>query len=353
LICPVLYERGNYLRNRQAPRIHFAARDDMFERGFFAGFPPRLPIAIRRLLAPIDAGSLLARVRVHPVPYPSGATLRLGRALAALAPGTALREVLPAALAERFEARRVNGQGGPITVGEALAGRYADLLWTVCSREELQSPLLEAVWARRSEEGTAALRGLIDVVRSGEILLLFPEGRPSPDGAIGPLRLGLRTLVRRGRPEAVVPISIAYDAITLGRTRAYVSFGDELPGGAGQLEEDVLSALRRWTPLTCGQVVADALVRNAAEELDSVAVADLDERLALDVQAAHQDGRPCERALLAGRSERRRRLSDALRWTIQEGLAASDGRRLRLDPVRIFDDERLRRAAREYSSARE
>jgi 1-acyl-sn-glycerol-3-phosphate acyltransferase len=354
LICPPLYERGNYWRDRRAPRIHFAARDDMFERGFFAGFPPGLPVAARRMLAPLDVSSLLSCLRVHPVAYPSAAVLRLGRALAAMPPGTALREAVPAAVGERFEMRaREDGADSPVTVGEALSSRYADLLWTFCSREELACPLLDPVWAQRSEEGTAALRRLIDIVRSGEILLLFPEGRPSPDGAIGPFRPGLRTLVRRGHPEAVVPISIAYDPITLGRTRAYVSFGDELPAGAGELEDELLAALRRSTPLTCGQVTADALVRGAEEGLESVAVPALDERLALAAQAAGEEGRPRERALAAGTSERRRRLSDALRWAVREGLAASGRRRLRLDPVRILGDERLRRAAREYASARE
>jgi 1-acyl-sn-glycerol-3-phosphate acyltransferase len=353
LICPPLYVRGNYLLDRNAPRIHFAARDDMFEQGFFAGFPPGLPVPVRRLLFPLDAGRFLPGVRVNPVPYPSASVLRVGRALAAVPPGTPLDEVLPHELVEGFALRaRSVGADVPSTARDALSGRYADLLWTLCCREELSSPVLGAVWQRRAEEGTAALRRLIDVVASGEILLLFPEGRPSPDGAIGPLRLGLRTLIRRGRPEAIVPISLAYDPITTGRIRAYVSFGEEFPAETGQPEEDVLRQLRAWTPLTCGQVVGDALVRSAAEGRDSVPVADLEERVVLAAEAAAEEGRPRERALASGRAERRRRLGSALRWTVREGLAVSDGRRLHLDPVRIFEDERLRRAAREYASAR-
>jgi 1-acyl-sn-glycerol-3-phosphate acyltransferase len=353
LLCPSMYREGGYLRDRAGPRIHFAARDDMFERGFFAGFPPGLPSAVRRLLYPLDAGRLLPRVRVHPVPYPSASTLRLGRALAELDGETPLEQVLPATLVVRFEARASDiGKAPPRTAGEALQGAYADLLWRFCSREELSIPLLEPAWARRAQQGAEAVRQLVETIRSGAILLVFPEGRPSPDGAIGPLRKGLGTLVRRGQPEAIVPIAIAYDPITRGRARAFVCFGEEFRTPTEGLEEAVLAALRRWTPLTCGQVVAHTLLASSSGGIEQLTAHELDVVLEAAVQAAAREGRPIERALSTP-AERRVRLSEALSFAVDAELATSDRRTLFLDGERILGDHRIARLAREFESARE
>jgi len=99
-------------------------------------------------------------------------------------------------------------------------------------------------------------RELVDVVSRGAVLLIFPEGRPSPNGEIGPLQRGLASLVRRARPQVLQPVGVAYDPLVRGRTRALVSFGEPLAPPGEELEDTVLSALRLATPLTCGQVVA-------------------------------------------------------------------------------------------------
>jgi 1-acyl-sn-glycerol-3-phosphate acyltransferase len=354
LLCPSMYREGRYLLDRRAERVHFAARDDMFDQGFFAGFPPGLPLAARRLLYPLRAGSYLERVRVLPVPYPSAAELRLGRALASIRADTPLEELLPASVLDELAARaREGGVPRPETAGEALRGRYADLLWRYCSAEELSHPVFRAAWRQRADEGTQALRRIVGLIRAGRVLLLFPEGRPSPDGTIGPIRKGLGTLVRRGRPESILPIAVAYDGLTVGRTRAYVAFGSAFPPPAAGLEEAVLRALRLTTPLTCGQVVASQLVAAASSEDSLVATRALDEALAAAVEAAQAEDRPVERSLLAV-DTRRRRLTEALTWATRSRVAAAAGRgALRLAPGRAAGDEVLARAAREYASARD
>ncbi len=354
LLCPSLYRAGHFLRDREAPRINFAARDDMFDRGFFAGFPPGLPLAARRLLYPLEAGSVLPRVRVHPVPYPSASLLRLGRALAAVPPDAPLELLLPPELLEQLGARaREAGVRAPRTAVETLHGVFADLLWQYRTSEQLSAPAFEPAWRRRAEESAAAIRRLVELVASGEILLLFPEGRPSPDGAVGPLRKGLGTIVRRGRPEAIVPIAIAYDPLTPYRPRAYVAFGLELVPPAGGVDEALLRALRRATPLTCGQVVARELVRAASTGVERVGAPELDVALADECAAAVAEGRPVDRALL-GVPTRRERLSEALAWVVRSGLVtAPDRRSLVLAPERVLADGTVLRIAREHESARD
>ncbi len=352
LICPSLYIEGRYW-NRRQPRVHFAARDDMFDRGFFGGFPPGLPLSARRLLFAIEVGALLPLVRVHPVPYPSASLLRLGKALASIPGETPLSQLLPAALVEPFDERAAAlGRRPPETAGEVLSGSFADLLWRFCTPEEAASPVFERAWRRRAEEATAAIRSLVELVASGEMLLLFPEGRPSPDGAIGPLRRGLGTIVRRGSPEALVPVAIAYDPITRGRPWAYVSFGSELDDFGDGIDDVALTALKRTTPLTCGQVVARELLRAAQEDGGGLAVRALDAALVSECAEAFATCRPLDRALLDART-RRDRLTEALGWCLDRGLVARrDARTIDLVPERIVASPVLERSATEHASAR-
>ena len=66
LICPPLYF-GATMRTNLRGRMSFAARDDMFLPGFFAGVPPDLPLAARRLLYRVGVARWLPVVQVYPI----------------------------------------------------------------------------------------------------------------------------------------------------------------------------------------------------------------------------------------------------------------------------------------------
>lgn len=350
LVCPSLYLRASLWR-RRGHRPHFAAREDVFERGFFAGFLHGLPLPVRRALFPLSAGPILRRLPMHPVAHPSVEEVRLARALSALPPEAPLEPLLPDDALESIRARAARcGVEEPATVGDALSGRYVDLLWQSCHREVLSHPAFDDLWRRRKAEAAAELRTLVELVRSGQTLFLFPEGRPSPDGSIGPLRGGLGALIRRGAPPAVVPIGVAYDPLTRRRMRAFVAFSEPVVPGDDP-DETILAALRRATPLTCGQVVADALVEAATDGGRELTRGDLEGALQSAVEAAKADGRPVERSLLDAR-RRRRRLSESLRALRRFGITGVEGGSLGFDARRVLAEGRLVRLAREYASAR-
>jgi hypothetical protein len=349
VICASVFFHAGLWR-RSSPRLHFAARDDLFERGFFAGFPPGLPLPVRRLLWPIDAGPFLPLVRVNPLPYPSAETMRLAAALSELSAGEPLAGLVPdetlAALNARARSVRLPT---PVLVGDAMRGEYADLLWKDVSRDELGHPAFEAAWRRRSEVAAADLRGVVELVRSGEPMLFFPEGRPSPDGAVGPLRPGMRLLVRRGRPESLQPIGVAYDPITVGRPYAYVAAGRATVPPEHDVDDAVLAALSSALPLTAGQVVAAALV-DAAAGSERIVASALDELVADEAAGDLGAGRPFD-PILREPASRRVRLADALRWTLREGLARRDGpTAVGLEAGRVLADDWVLRLARERAS---
>jgi 1-acyl-sn-glycerol-3-phosphate acyltransferase len=311
LVCPPLYFRGRMWGPNRARRMHFAAREDMFLPGFFAGFPPELAPRVRRLLFPLGVGRWLPIVQVHSLR--SATVARLGEVLRAR-PDEPLAALLSPDEVEAFEARAAAcGIAVPQRARDALRGELADLLWRPVTPSHPASAGLDGFWGARAAAAAADFRALVELVRSGGVLVVFPEGRPSPDGEIGPIQRGLSALVRRARPSAFLPIALAYDPLGPGRTRVSVAFGDVV-APPDDVDAGTLALLRRTMPLTCGQVVA---ARVSADDA---------------VAEARATGRPVEPDLRDGRA-RARRLDEAL------ALAPS-----RPDAVAFL--------AREYRSAR-
>jgi 1-acyl-sn-glycerol-3-phosphate acyltransferase len=318
VIAPLLYFGGRLWRYRDE-RMSFAARDDMFLSGFFAGFPPDLSPRARRLLYPIGVGRFLPRVQVHPI---SSASLARAGELLDARRASPLAEAVPAGLADQFRSRAADrGLPLPQRSGDALRGDYADLLWLPVTREQV--PDLDGFWGARAATAAADFRRLVELVRAGGSLLVFPEGRPSPDGEIGPLRRGLAALVRRARPRWFLPVAPAYDPLRRGRTRVVITVGPRVEPPAEDVEAATLELLRRATPLTCGQYVAHELLSGRNPDAEGLEHA---------VDGARSEQRPVDPELLD---------STQLRNRLVEAIAVAERRPGEL-PV----------LAREYASAR-
>jgi 1-acyl-sn-glycerol-3-phosphate acyltransferase len=304
VLVSIMYPEAYGRLRRRGPELHFAVRDDLFVHGFFGGYPAGLPRWARRLLYPIGIGGVLAeRLPCHPLR--SATRMRLAE-LFAEHPDAPLAELLPEELARGFHDR---GLPRAARARDALHGRYAELLWLVVGPDELSGEAAQESWRRRAAAAVADFRTLCELVRDGGTLLLFPEGRPSPDGGLGPMQPGLAALVRRAKPRSLRPLAPAYDPLVPGRRPlAYVGVGE--PGEPVADEEAVLALLRRTTPLTAGQLVASG----GGEH---------------EIEAALAEGRPVAPELLDP-ERRRARLAEA--------RAAAAGRD-------------LRRLAREYRSA--
>jgi acyltransferase-like protein len=318
IVASVLYFGARVWLHR-SERMSFAARDDMFLPGFFAGFPPDLSPRTRRLLFHVGVGRFLPRVQVLPIS--SASVARAGELLRSRA-DSSLEDVVPAALADAFRSRSADhGLPAPRLGGDVFRGEYADLLWHPVTREE--APELDGFWGARAATASADFRRLVELVRAGGSLLVFPEGRPSPEGEIGPLRRGLSALVRRAAPRWFLPIALAYDPLRRGRARVMVAVGPRVESPAEDVEGTTLELLRRAMPLTCGQYVAHELL--AGREAGP-------KGLAQAVEEARGEQRPVDPELLDSRRHRA---------AIAEALAAAERR-----------SADLRVLGREYASAR-
>jgi hypothetical protein len=283
--------------------VSFAARADLFEAGFAAGFPASLPIRVRKTLYGVSFAGALRNLGVNPIR--SASRLRL-EDICRQAPGTGLDELLPSEVVSPLRARAAElGLARPMLGADVLRGEYADLLWRSYTREELDGAPLESLWGRQAALAASEFRHLVALVQGGAVIVVFPEGLPSPHGEIGPLRPGLGALIRRSRPAWLQPVGLAYDPLTAGRTRAYISFGPRVEPPTDGVDEAVLAVLRRAMPLTCGQVAAAGLLAG------DPALEALERELEGAVDAARRDGRAFDPEL-ADAPGRRRRLSAAL-----------------------------------------
>jgi 1-acyl-sn-glycerol-3-phosphate acyltransferase len=351
-VASSLYVPLGLWRSRQT-RVHVAARDDLFARGFLAGFVPGLPPWLRAALFRVSLAATLERLRVHPLP--TARELKLCQLLALLPRTTPLDSVLAPAALERLGARSAaHGLRLPRTVAGLDRPAFAGVLLETIRPEDCRGEQAARIWQQRAGECVAALRDLVRVARAGEPLLLFPEGRVSPDGSIGPLERAFALVVRRGGIRSILPIALCYDPLTPGRTRAYVSAGERLDPSGDDVETRTLRALQLLTPLTCGQVVSERLLTMAGAEVEApiVPASTLARELEAARRTAQAEGRPVERALRST-AGRRRRLRECLTALRRQGCLVSDPAGERLVPSAILASPLVRRLARERASARE
>jgi 1-acyl-sn-glycerol-3-phosphate acyltransferase len=287
VVISVLFPPWSLAVRGGTPWPTFAAADDIFLRGFLAGYTPKLPIAMRRALWPITVGPPLERyLQVVPVREPT--RMRLVE-FARGAPDRRLNGRLPSELTAALRARAKRlGRPEPRTAADILDGAYADLLWEGVDRDATADA--DDIWREHLRAAVADFGRLTSTLRDGGAIVVFPEGEPSQDGAIGPVLPGLASLARRGRARSVQPIAMAYDELVYGRAKAYVSIAPVLMSIEKAKTENVTRALRAATPLTAGQLAATtAATGGGPRELAGLA----SEQVAL----ARAQGRPVEPGL--------------------------------------------------------
>jgi hypothetical protein len=120
VICGSYYFAARVWR-QASPRLQFAARDDLFEPGFFAGFPPGQPRLVRRALHGLSIGEHLPRVKVYPIS--SATTMKLAQALAMIDAETRVDDALSDELMEPLLARGAElAKPRPVVVGDLQHG---------------------------------------------------------------------------------------------------------------------------------------------------------------------------------------------------------------------------------------
>jgi 1-acyl-sn-glycerol-3-phosphate acyltransferase len=152
----------------------------------------------------------------------------------------------------------------PVLVGLATRRRLCFLARETLFKHPLLARLIRSLNAVPiDQEGFAreGLRTILDQLKAGRAVLVFPEGERTHDGDLHTLRPGVHLLIKRSR-AAVVPVGIAgaYDAWSRWR-RCPLPAPLGLPAGPGTLAVSVGRALppERWDGLSREQALEELL----------------------------------------------------------------------------------------------
>ena len=100
---------------------------------------------------------------------------------------------LPPEICEAL-ARRAHDLGlqTPRRGRDVLSGRFADIAWTELTRDATSG--YEDIWRWHLRLAVLDFRRLAMALRSGGLVVIFPEGQLIPDGELGPLAAGVSSL---------------------------------------------------------------------------------------------------------------------------------------------------------------
>ena len=292
VICPALYFGARLWRNRSSgcasPRgttCSCRASSPASRRTCAAGPPAPLPARRRPLPAARRGAPDLERER--------GAAGRCSSLAGRPARGRASRA--PAGRVPR--ARRSSGRPRPQR-GDVRGREYADLLWRPSRpATPAATSVLERACAAQARDRLPRARR--PRARRWDARRLS-RGAPLAHGEIGPLRRGLDALVRRAKPERILPVGIAYDPLVRGRTEVVLVSPRPACASSRGLEERRCERLKRSTPLTCGQFVAHELLAGGEPHPAGLAAE----------REARAEGTPC-RPRAPDSTRRRRKLAEA------------------------------------------
>lgn len=319
-------------------RPYFVAREDLFRRGFLAGYLSHWPAPLRAALAQIDLSALFESMQALPMRrIPERSLGEVLEDVLATAGNCRLDEVLKPACLNEFM-RRGRFAAGTARIADVLDARFDELLARQRGFSRLNRSSLHRLIPYERHIIDAYLDRLSRLLDDGATLILEPEGAVSFDGRLSRLRGALHSLLNRTRARPrVLPIGITYDSMTEDRKSVFVNIGEEMSAlqGLGRAETDtrVATAIRRCMTVTCSQLASDYLWtvrRNGGRELSR---ADLDDyvtqaaarfaaaRTPVDERLLHEPSRSrclggylaccLRRGILTARSARRYHMSAA------------------------------------------
>ncbi len=295
IATPILHLRRTLFKNKL--RMHFIARDDLFDPGFLSAHF-LIPGLVGRIIHRVNIAVLMRAFRAHPISH------LVQKRMAPL-----LRDVIQVAgdlklgeVVRRGELEELARLSGKPHVGDISELSVTDFLgYDYCAFHQqfsdvgiLQEGLSQKVRKYSLEVIGKQLQVFADILDEGGICLLAPEGHLSPDGRFWPVKSGLYRLLSMTREDTrILPVNTTYDFMTRGRMRVYVGIGEEIIGPRElrktALEKLVQRSIIGLGPVTMGQLGSDHFVRKLEEGNDTVHLDELAEELALMVERLDND----------------------------------------------------------------
>ncbi len=230
IIPPTLHISKTLFRPRF--RMWFAARDDLFVRGFLSSHF-RLPYFLARFLSTINLSVVMAAFRALPIGCLKYSQVgRLLRDVYEHEGNLALKDVLKAEWIAEFASLMppsLDSNLNDTSLKDFLCWDYRHVHALKGNLNMLQSDVLKRTRAFQLRKIDGQLRHFSGVLDGGGILFFTPGDNHSPDGRFGPMKGGICRLIRMAQTDVrIVPVNITYDFMTTGRKKVHIAVGAEI-----------------------------------------------------------------------------------------------------------------------------
>ena len=236
-----------------------AAREDLFRRGFIGDLLQTWPRPVTWLLGRVPLGGLFRILRVQPIrrirEFTFGETI--GALCAAGFGGARPDEVLSARGLRELAAAAEALPSRIDAIDETHLGTLRLAHWGL---RRLRVDVLRALAPAFRATISGQIGRLVELLSTGRVVYLAPEGVTSRSGRFGGVRAGAWQVYRRcTKPPPVLPVALSYDPLCRGRTRAIVAIGKTIPIDA-DCRRDFDARLRveilRLSAVTCSHLAS-------------------------------------------------------------------------------------------------
>ncbi len=254
-------------------RMWFAARDDVFDKGFLSEHF-QLPRFLTRPIHAINLSAVMAAFRAQPIGRLTHSKVgRILRDVYRCEGNVALKDVLQTKWITEFTnllPPSLESNLNNTRLKDFLSYDYRDLHIQEGDLSMLKSDVLERIRPFLLGKIDSQLSRFSNILDEGSILFFTPEDEHSPDGRFGPMKSGLYRLVRMAQTDVrILPVNIAYDFMTVGRMRIHVTIGPEITNLKGltknKFERLVQIAITRLGVVNMGQLGSRCLLRVAQD----------------------------------------------------------------------------------------
>ena len=236
-----------------------AAREDLFRRGFIRDLLQTWPRPVTWVLGRVPLGGLFRILRVQPIrrirEFTFGETI--GALCAAGFGGARPDEVLSARGLRELAAAAEALPSRIDAIDETHLGTLRLAHWGL---RRLRVDVLRALAPAFRATISGQIGRLVELLSTGRVVYLAPEGVTSRSGRFGGVRAGAWQVYRRcTKPPPVLPVALSYDPLCRGRTRAIVAIGKTIPIDA-DCRRDFDARLRveilRLSAVTCSHLAS-------------------------------------------------------------------------------------------------
>jgi len=256
----------------------FAARDDVFDRGFLSShfqFPRFLAFP----MSAINLSAVMAAFRAQPIGRLTRSRVsNMLRDVYKHEGNAALKDVLKAKWITKFASLlppSLNSNLNNTRLKDFLSYDYRIVHAQNGDLSMLKSDVLERTRAFLLDKIDRQLGRFANILDEGGILFFTPEDDHTPDGRFGPIRSGIHRLIRMAQTEVrILPVNIAYDFMTVGRMRIHITIGPEITNLKGltksEFERLVQAAITRLGVVNMGQLGSHCLLQLAQDNSEVI-----------------------------------------------------------------------------------